>query len=306
MINFFDKIYSSINDRNDFWTLLKFKSLLRFIIRLFCNMYFPIHFFISSRRYFLNKYSKDKPNKIIVSLTSFPLRINRLYLVVECLLRQNMLPDRILLWLSKEQFQNDGDLPKNLINLKKRGLEIYYVDGDIKSHKKYYYSIKYYPKSLIITVDDDIFYPSHFIKKLYLEHLKYPKAIICHRGKEIVQNANKGYNDWPLLSMQKGPSRNIFFTSGGGTLFPPGSLHSDVLNKSSFMKYCKNADDVWLNYMALLCSTMIFKTSYCSNLLPVISRNNKHLYTYNIHDNGNNSSIKNLEKIYNMKIAKEI
>ena len=302
MINFLDKLYSSINDKDDFFKLLRINTLLRFLIRWSCNIYAPIYFTMQSKKPSLAEY-KERETQIIVSLTSFPPRINRLWIVIECLLSQDLKPDRIILWLSKDQFKSEGNLPKKLENLKKRGLEVIYVEGDIKSHKKYFYSIKHFSDSIIITIDDDIFYPNYFIQKLYSDHLNYPNTIICNRGKEIISNMRNGYNDWPQLVEQKGPSKKIFFTSGGGTLFPPNSLHKDVLNKDTFMKACKDADDVWLNYMALLANTMIFKTSHYSALIPVISRNNKHLYSHNLFEDGNNIYIKNLEKIYNIKIA---
>ena len=46
-------------------------------------------------------------------------------------------------------------------------IEIIKVKEDIKSHKKYYYTMKHYRDYAIITLYDDIYYPSDVIVSLY-------------------------------------------------------------------------------------------------------------------------------------------
>src|SRR5699024_12638905 len=66
-----------------------------------------------------------------------------------CLLRQTYPPDKIILWLAKEQFEGRNTLPNNLLDLEKRGLEIVFCDEDLRSHKKYYYAIKKFSKDIL-------------------------------------------------------------------------------------------------------------------------------------------------------------
>ena len=78
--------------------------------------------------------------KMIVSFTSFPARIHVVYKTLSSIYEQTMLPDKVILWLAKPQFPNlDADLPESLLAYKKLGLEIRWVDEDIRPHKKYYY-----------------------------------------------------------------------------------------------------------------------------------------------------------------------
>ena len=51
-------------------------------------------------------------------------------------------------------------------------MKIEFKDEDLRSHKKYYYTIKEYPDDIMITVDDDIFYRSDMIAKLMAYHKK--------------------------------------------------------------------------------------------------------------------------------------
>ena len=55
----------------------------------------------------------NRQDKIIVSLTSFPGRINEVWICVESLMRQTFKPDAIELWLSLRQFP-DRVIPWNL------------------------------------------------------------------------------------------------------------------------------------------------------------------------------------------------
>ena len=44
--------------------------------------------------------------RIIVSMTSYPARINTVHLAIRSLLAQKVLPDKIVLWLCKSDFPN--------------------------------------------------------------------------------------------------------------------------------------------------------------------------------------------------------
>ena len=121
---------------------------------------------------------------IIVSLTSFPARIDYVYLVVECFLRQTVLPQKIVLWLAKSQFP-DG-VPVKLSNMTSDRFEIRYVENDFRSHKKYLYALREYPDNWILIVDDDIYYPSDTIEKMILAREKYPNSVICRYASPLV------------------------------------------------------------------------------------------------------------------------
>ena len=71
---------------------------------------------------------------VIVSLTSYPGRINIVYRTIKTILTQTFKPDRVILWLSDEQFKGIP-LPNNLTELEQYGLEIRWCQ-DIKSYKK--------------------------------------------------------------------------------------------------------------------------------------------------------------------------
>ena len=114
----------------------------------------------------LERLGNDKPEEIIVSMTSFPARIEYVYLSLSQLFNQTLPPDKIELWLAEPQFPSH-ELPENLRPLIDLGLEVKFCPEDIKGHKKYFYAMKSHPDSLVTTFDDDLIYHEWCIEELY-------------------------------------------------------------------------------------------------------------------------------------------
>ena len=205
----------------------------------------------------INKEKREE--KFIVSLTSFPERMHDIHYCLYSLLNQNFKPDKLLLWLAEEEFPNkEEDIPKEVLNLKKNGLTIKWCNN-LKSYKKLIPALKEYPNDIIITADDDIYYPKNWLKDLYEEHLEYPDCIISKRCRKIKIDYGEiqSYNEWKLFNKKTSPSYLNFSTNGGGSLFPPNSLNKSILEEDLFKKLCPSADDIWIWSMAILNKTKI-------------------------------------------------
>lgn len=201
-------------------------------------------------KYGLNTEKRDE--SYTVSLTSFPKRIEHVWIAIDTLMRQSFKPDRIVLWLSNEQFP-DGEIPKSLEALKSKGLTIKFCD-ELRSHKKYFYSFEEYPQDNIITVDDDMFYPTDFIETLVKHHKKYPRDIIANSVQIIYPQITSLPTEWIVAeNFEKRTSRNDFqaFT-GAGTLFPPDTFCDEAFNKEKIKSLAFTADDLWLKAMSLM------------------------------------------------------
>lgn len=197
--------------------------------------------------------------QVVISLTSFPARIKEVKYAIYSLLRQTYKPDQLVLWLGKEQFPHrEADLPSDLLKLRENGLTIRFVK-DLKSFKKLIPALQKYANYLIVTVDDDIYYPTYMLKKLMAEHRRHPDCIIAYRAHRIRFNNNQlsPYSTWDFETKKQNkiPSYLNFFTSGGGVLYKPDLLYKDIIRDDIFMKYCSKADDVWFNAMAVLQGT---------------------------------------------------
>lgn len=286
MIDLANRLYK-VNFKSVLLRKFRVDSLVRFGVRNIFNILIPLYLLLSKGESLTDKQHSGR--KLIVSLTSFPLRIGRLWIVIESLMRQTMKPDMIILWLSKEQFPNEmRDIPKRLVKLVDRGLDIRFVSEDIRSYKKFYYVFQEFPDDVIITADDDIIYPSNMIKSLYEKYRQSPEAVVARYCYEMKRKNNRllSYRDWKFVSMiQNYNSKSLFFGSGGGTLFPPKCYHKDILSKDDFMKICSNADDVWLNLMVRLNGTSIVKVNDTCAILPVLIRLDFKLFSTNIYEN---------------------
>lgn len=194
--------------------------------------------------------NSKRERKIIVSLTTYNKRIYDVYLTIESLFNQTVKADKIVLWLAEDEFDFEN-IPLTLKQQMERGLEINFVK-DIKSYKKIIPALKKYSEDFIITIDDDIFYANDMIENLFRTYKKEPESIICYRahGIRISKNHLKPYKKWKH-EVNKNFEGQLFLTSGGGTLFFPGSFDEEVFNEKIFMKDCPNADDIWINAMLI-------------------------------------------------------
>ena len=204
--------------------------------------------------------SEKRDKEIIVSLTSFPQRINIVVKTIKTLLTQTMKPDRVILWLAPEQFPNkENDLPQELTNLKQFGLTIDWYK-DIRSYKKIIPTLKKYPDTIIITTDDDIYYAPDTIETLYKSYLDNPNEIHAHRCDWLSINENNEFSWEKTKELYKDKHRFVssFFqrlTGYGAVLYPPNSLYQDVTNEDIIAKTIPTHDDIWLWAMAVLKGT---------------------------------------------------
>jgi len=203
--------------------------------------------------------NKRKP-KIIVSLTSFPERMYDIHYCLYSILTQQLKPDKLVLWLAESQFPHkEKDIPQEVLSLKENGLEIKWCE-DMLSYKKLLPILKEYPEDIIVTADDDVFYPSFWLKELYETHVKYPNCIISQRARKISLNEDCSFGDygeWEFKDAEDAPSFLNFFTGAGGVLYPSDSLKKDVLNYNLAKKIAPYGDDVWFWAMAVLNKTKI-------------------------------------------------
>lgn len=196
--------------------------------------------------------------KVIVSLTSYPKRIHTVYKVIESLWNQKKCADRIILYLSIEEFpQKASDLPKELVEMiEVNGFHIEWVEGNLKSHKKYYDALQQYENDIVITVDDDIKYADTLISDLIESYERFPNAISARRARVILKKEDslEAYQEWDtyveryanLLRM------DLCAIGVGGILYPPHSATKEWIDKEKIVRLADNQDDLWLKCNELM------------------------------------------------------
>ena len=253
--------------------------------------------------------SKKKRNvKIIVSLTSFPARINEVAYTLYSLLHQTLKPDEIVLWLGHDKFANkEQDLPEILLKMKDRGLTIKWCK-DLRSYTKLVPSLKAYPNEIIVTADDDIYYDEDWLEKLYKSYLLYPNNIHCHRVHRITFGESNNilpYKEWRQCYLGDDATYQNFLTGVGGVLYPPHSLYKDVLKSSLFAKLAPLADDIWFWAMAVLQGTKIRSIKKGTTTLKYVNPDREYALTEgatlaseNVVNGRNDEQLKNVVNYY--------
>lgn len=126
---------------------------------------------------------------IVVTMTSWTKRINNVKKVIDSVIENTIVPDRLYLNLSLEEFPNrENDLPKELVELFEGNdrLIINWVEGNTKSFKKVFPILQYLDDDdIIIDADDDILLPKDLIESRVNDFEK------CGRKYQISSNGHK-------------------------------------------------------------------------------------------------------------------
>jgi len=240
---------------------------------------------------------KRKPS-VIVSLSTFPRRIIKVKIALEALLHQSVKPDKIVVNLAKDEITDVPNIVEELAKYNRRGVEIRIVEDNLKQYNKLIPSLIEFPEDIIITADDDVLYTKRFIEGLYRVHERDHEAIVAYRYSYMMKQNEKNmypYNEWPEASGPNLNNANMFFCGVGGVLYPPVSLHGEVLNNGLFMSLCPTADDIWFNAMALLKGSRKRMATDKSMEFPSIGNVQENsLYEVNVVQGKNDMQIKNV------------
>lgn len=276
------------------------KLIDRFLLK-FYNVILPFYF----------KYYYNKPNLItnsepiyIVSLTTFPNRIDKVWLVIETLFHQTIKPDKIVLWLYNGEFPDEQQLPLQLLKLKKRGLEILFCDENLMPHKKYFHTIQSYPNANVITVDDDVFYDPTLVEKLIKANKQYPNSVCCTIARKIAIDNNllMPYNYWYYAFSSMGPNFHLLPIGVGGVLYPPNSINQRAFIIDELKLNALRADDLWLKIMATLnkVQSVVISSEFERFPIPIFQSDDTSLMSENVVLNNNDRIINELLVQFNL------
>lgn len=214
----------------------------------------------------MNNQDNKKP-LLIVSFTSYPARIHAVPQVLKSLYAQSMKPDRILLWLAKDEFpQREADLPLSLQeDIAAKKITLRWCDN-LGSHKKYFYAMQEYPEDIIVTVDDDTFYHQNTLKMLMEGHIRFPYAVVARTASLVLFDSDLNplpMNEW-LFDFQffSEPSMLLHAVGVGGVLYPPHSVNEKIFDKDFILETCTVngrtfGDDLLLKVGEMLNNTLV-------------------------------------------------
>lgn len=252
----------------------------------------------------MNKNSN--PQRIIVSLTSFPKAIPYAVQAIRSVLAGSMLPDKIVLYLDTQKFPG-GILPPELEQLKEECpiFETRFDDAEIRSYKKLVPALKDFPNDIIVTIDDDIHYYPDMLSRLVAIHRHQPNAIIAHRARLV--KLHRPYRYWRKYKWYDFIFKKYIFnhrimqTGVGGVLYPPHSLDTKMIDQTLFMNMAPTNDDVWFWAAAVSKGTYVVPVSGWHRKLIEIGKPAEFaLKTINLkqNDDRNKKALDNILKNY--------
>ena len=234
---------------------------------------------------------------LIVSLTSYPARFNKLHLTLKSLLSQSIAADRVILWIAHQDKQL---LPPSVLELQRTGLVIAYCK-DLRSYKKIIPALHTFPGSFIVTADDDLYYWPTWLEELVLSYQMGSNDVICHRLHRIRVGEDGfplPYEKWEIEKQGGDTSPLNFQTGAGGVLYPPSAFHADVLNEEMFKKLCPQADDIWLYWMMRLNGMMARKTTKSRAICCWRDTQQTALFHNNVAGGGNSEQVMAMVRAY--------
>lgn len=222
----------------------------------------------------------------IVSLTSYPPRFVNLAKVLHELNKQSLFPELLILNIAH------GDIDLLPVEVRKIALnfpiEIRSVD-DLGPGTKLIPTLITHADKVVITIDDDILYPPALFEKLMQESAHDPGSIIGARGHipRFQENEPIPYLSWKFLVSNS--DRGVFMPTGvGGVLYPPNSLHPDVIDFNLYKEMSYTTDDIWYWVHAIRNLTTVKKSKFEYELAPVSGFKNVTL------ESGNMSVLNNI------------
>ena len=280
----------------------------RIIVRIF-NQILPFYFILTKNNK-SNKLVKIKNingENYIISLTTFPKRIDRVWLTIESILRQEVKTNKLIIWLYEGEFNGKKSLPKYLLQQEKRGLEIRFVKENLMPHKKYYYAMKEFPDANIITIDDDTFYPPDLVRKLKSTHINHPKSVCSVISRKINSKNTQllSYSTWKYAKLNTRPRKYLLPIGVGSVLYPIGSLNKEVFNKEKLKALALTADDLWLKIMSLKNNTKVVGLGgeYSRFFVPIIYKDDDRLMDSNIGESNNDKVFRKLLEYYIVPVS---
>ena len=277
-------------------------KLIKFIINIIQDIFnskLPLYYKKNQDKIFLKR--KNSNVKIIASLTTYPKRINTVWITINSIINQSLQPDSIILWLAEEQFPNKyEDLPSSLLQLQSKGLQIRFCE-DLKSHKKYYYTLQEYSNDLVVLFDDDMFYPKDTIKKLYKLYQDNSHDVCTITTQLITPSIYTNPSKWqnPSINQKIKHCSKVQMFSGSGTLLKANMLDKTVFDKEAIKNICPYADDLWLTFMARKKGTKITSVSKWRPFpIAIYGTSEESLWYVNAEQGKNDEQWENLMKEY--------
>lgn len=221
------------------------------VILTACILFYVIYFWQFWNELYMR--FKLRHSHIVVSLSTTPYRINKLDRVLKNIAEQNVAIDNIYLSVpyvfKRENIQYV--IPKSLETNKNITI-IRSEDYGPATKLLGLLSKKKFPAdTIIVTLDDDIFYPKNTVLHLAYAALNNPTAAVGLSGADLYGDGEVRTKEDQTLGLKTkynfaGP---VTILQGyAGIAYRAGFFESDIFNIANFPSVCVNSDDIYFSF----------------------------------------------------------
>ncbi|HSX20395.1 MAG TPA: glycosyltransferase [Gammaproteobacteria bacterium] len=195
----------------------------------------------------VDKLIQQQHQRIVISLTTTPHRIDKLKNTLDSLLAQSIQVDQLYLNIPYH-FKRDN-IPYVVPNWLEKypGITINRVE-DFGPITKLLSTLQYEtdPNTIIITVDDDVWYPRHVVRDLVHYALQHPDVVVTPLNVNF--SLNKNYDLQDIAYKFKHGSRGLLVVGAAGVAYRRGFFADDFADMLKKMPpICALADDLMLS-----------------------------------------------------------
>lgn len=209
--------------------------------------------------------------ELIVSLTSIHGRLQNLPAVIGSILNQTRPPDRVILNLSVAPYLRDAgvtmeDLPPGILDYAAAGsIDICWVDNT-GPYRKLLPVLRenWAADCVIVTADDDTFYPSFWLNGLYEAFLAH-RCVAAYRCRRIRCEAGRPlpYLQWMTVREVPSGTKEMMLLPTGkeGVLYHPSFFTEDVFDPE-LIRLAPTTDDITFKLATLVTATPVTLGAY--------------------------------------------
>ena len=247
----------------------------------------------------------------IVSMTTIPKRKERLTDNLPSLLNQSFQFNKLVINIDDNLSEEDYKWYESLKEKDNR-IEINKCESKWRSCNKLLPTIKKYPEDVVITVDDDIYYPVDTIKLLVETYENNKDCIITHEINPINFNQEMTYvtyeNAYDAMLLQREWGK--YFSNC--CLFPPHVFDGSDLFDFDKMMECTNGthDELWFWVQSTIngvqCIGLNYVRSFAPEMLKQYEEGEYQLTTFNNTAEKIEGYMKKINEMYGERLIKNI
>lgn len=185
-----------------------------------------------------------RPERLVVTLTTVPERMDRLAPVLRSLLDQTVPADRIV--LARPEISRRSGRPYPALEPAFPGVDVIEATDEGPA-TKLLPALRAEPQAALLVVDDDVIYPADFIEQMLAWHRRLPQAAIGWRGWQIRPGVHPKRFRHVFATELAAPRSVDILLGTWGYLVPPGALDAAVHDFSGYPPGVRFVDDVWFS-----------------------------------------------------------